>query len=263
LLRTNLHSHAPGGHLALATPSGGSSIQAILLDIEGTTTPIDFVVRTLFPYARQRLQQFLMDHGNDPGVREDVDALRVQHRADALEQLNPPRWVDDSPGEELTSAAAYGAWLIDRDSKCSALKSLQGKIWQEGYRKGELHGEVYPDVPEALARWSREGKIISIFSSGSILAQRLLFGSTTYGDLTSYLHAHFDTTSGPKNDPRSYLKIAAKLALQPPNILFISDIAKELDAAREAGMQTALCVRQGATEPAASTHQVIQSFKEL
>jgi enolase-phosphatase E1 len=263
VLRTHLHPRAPGGQLALAAPSGGRSVQAILLDIEGTTTPIDFVFRTLFPYARQRLPQFLLERGNDPDVREDVDALRVQHRADSVDQLNPPRWVDDSPGEELTSAAAFGAWLIDRDSKCSALKSLQGKIWQEGYRNGELHGEVYPDVPEALARWSREGKIISIFSSGSILAQKLLFCSTTYGDLTSYLHAYFDTTSGPKNDTRSYLKIAAALALQPENILFISDVAKELDAAREAGMQTALCVRPGSTELAASAHWVIHIFKEL
>jgi enolase-phosphatase E1 len=247
----------------LAAPSGGSTIQAILLDIEGTTTPIDFVFRTLFPYARERLQQFLLERGNDPGVREDIDALRAQHRTDTAVNLNPPRWVDDSPDAELASAAAYGAWLIDRDSKCSALKSLQGKIWQEGYREGELHGEVYPEVPEALGRWSREGKIISIFSSGSVLAQKLLFSSTPYGDLSSHLHAHFDTTSGPKNDLRSYLKIAANLALQPPNILFISDVAKELDAAREAGMQTALCVRQGSAEPVASTHRVIHSFKEL
>jgi enolase-phosphatase E1 len=244
-------------------PSGGDSIQAILLDIEGTTTPIDFVFRTLFPFARQRLEKFLLEHGSAPGIREDVDALRMQHRADAAEQFNPPRWVDDSPGAELASAAAYCAWLIDRDSKCSALKSLQGKIWQEGYRTGDLCGEVYPDVPPAMARWTRQGKIISIFSSGSILAQKLLFGSTAAGDLTGFIRAYFDTTTGPKNAPGTYLRIAETLAIEAPNILFISDVAKELDAARDAGMQTALCVRSEATERIASTHRVVHSFEEI
>jgi enolase-phosphatase E1 len=247
----------------VAAPSGGNSIQAILLDIEGTTTPIDFVFRTLFPFARQRLQQFLLEHGSEPGIRNDIDALRTQHRADAAGQLNSPPWVDDSPGTEFASAAAYGAWLIDRDSKCSALKSLQGKIWQEGYRTGELRGEVYPDVPEALARWSRQGKIVNIFSSGSVLAQKLLFGSTAAGDLTGFLRAYFDTTTGPKNAPASYLRIAETLALEAPNILFISDVAKELDAARDAGMQTALCVRTESTERVVSTHRMVNSFEEV
>jgi enolase-phosphatase E1 len=243
--------------------SGGNSIQAILLDIEGTTTPIDFVLRTLFPFARKRLEQFLLEHGSEPIIRKDIEALRLQHRADEAEQLNPPRWVDDSTGSELASAAAYGAWLIDRDSKCSALKSLQGKIWQEGYRTGDLRGEVYPDVPAALARWSRQGKIICIFSSGSVLAQKLLFGSTAAGDLTVLLHAYFDTTTGPKNAPGSYLQIAEALALEAPNILFISDVTKELDAARDAGMQTALCVRTESTVRPAGAHRVINSFEEI
>jgi enolase-phosphatase E1 len=247
----------------LAVPPGGNSIQAILLDIEGTTTPIDFVFRTLFPYARQRLEQFLQEHENEPGIREDVAAMHMQHRADAAEKLNPPRWVDDSPSTELASAAAYGAWLIDRDSKCSALKSLQGKIWQEGYRTGDLRGEVYPDVPAALARWSRQGKIICIFSSGSVLAQKLLFGSTAAGDLTGFLRAYFDTTTGPKNAPGSYLRIAQTLALESPNILFISDVAKELDAARDAGMRTMLCVRTESTERIAGAHHVVNSFEEI
>lgn len=247
----------------MPAPSGGNSIQAILLDIEGTTTPIDFVFRTLFPYARQRLEQFLLEHGSEPSIREDIDALREQHRADAAEKLNPPRWADDSPSAELASATAYSAWLIDRDSKCSALKSLQGKIWQEGYRMGDLRGEVYPDVPAALGRWSRQGRIICIFSSGSVLAQKLLFGSTAAGDLTGFLRAYFDTTIGPKNAPASYLRIAESLALQAPGILFISDIAKELDAAHDAGMQTTLCVRKGSTEQIASAHRIVNSFDHI
>ena len=122
---------------------------------------------------------------------------------------------------------------------------------------------MYPDVPAALARWSRQGKILGIFSSGSVLAQKLLFGGTAAGDLTRFLRAYFDTTTGPKNAPESYARIAKALALEPPDVLFISDVAKELDAARDAGMQTALCVRTQSTERAASPHREINSFEEI
>jgi enolase-phosphatase E1 len=247
----------------LAVPSYRDSTQALLLDIEGTTTPIDFVFRTLFPFARQRLDQFLRQHGSEAGVREDIRALKSQHQADASEHLNPPHWLDDSRERELASATAYGKWLIDRDSKCSALKSLQGKIWQEGYRAGELRGEVYPDVPLAFERWTRQGKTISIFSSGSVLAQKLLFGSTATGDLTGFLLAYFDTTTGPKNAPQSYVRIAEAIDAAPTHILFVSDITKELDAARDTGMQTALCVRDETAQVAPGTHRVIHSFQEV
>lgn len=249
----------------MAEAPGGEAIRAILLDIEGTTTPIDFVFKTLFPYARLRLAPFLLEHAGDPGVHTDIEALRAQHRADTAEKLNPPPWVEASPSLALESATAYGLWLMDRDSKCSPLKSLQGKIWQEGYAKGELHGEVYPDVPPAFARWWAQGKIIAIFSSGSVLAQRLLFSSTASGDLTRFLTAYFDTTIGPKNAGASYVKIAAALQLDPVSIHFISDVAKELDAARDAGMKTNLCVREQPVESGgvASTHAPITSFDGL
>ena len=246
-----------------AEPAGAVPIRAILLDIEGTTTPIDFVYKALFPYARTRLNQFLLEHGNQADVREYIKNLRSQHREDTAQNLNPPRWMDGSSILELGSAAAYAAWLMARDSKCSALKSLQGKIWQEGYEKGELHGEVYPDVPPALARWTSEGKIIAIFSSGSVLAQKLLFSSTPAGDLTKYLAAYFDTTSGPKNSPESYTQIARALAVEPPAVLFLSDVEKELDAARTTGMLTALSLRPGTAQPEKSLHRVIYSFNEL
>jgi len=244
----------------LAATPGADSIRAILLDIEGTTTPINFVFETLFPYARRRMGQFLRAHASEPSIREDIEALRKQRRTDVEGRLNPPRWEDNSPDLELGSATAYALWLMDRDSKCSALKSLQGKIWQEGYRKGELRGEVYPDVPPALERWSHQGKIICIYSSGSVLAQKLLFG-TAAGDLTGFLRAYFDTTVGPKNEPGSYSQIARALALEPPKILFISDALKELDAARDAGIQTLLCVRAQSAEDATSLHSVIHSFE--
>jgi len=247
----------------LALPFGGTSLQAILLDIEGTSTPIDFVYRTLFPYARRKLNGFLVDHSEDPAVRDDIDALRRQRAKDVNEELNPPPWIQDTQQAELASATEFALWLMDRDSKCAALKSLQGKIWQEGYQKGELRGEVYPDVPAALARWVAQGKTICIFSSGSVLAQRLLFGSTAAGDLNRFIHANFDTTVGTKHSPESYARIAETLAITPANILFISDVAKELDAAQEAGMQTALCERTELAGRSATTHSVIHTFDEI
>lgn len=247
----------------MAAASGADSIRAILLDIEGTTTPVNFVYETLFPYARRRLKQFLLEHRGEASIRDDIAALRTERRADAEKNLNPPPWVDSPAGLELESAAAYALWLMDRDSKCAALKSIQGRIWQEGYREGELRGEVYPDVPLAFARWSRQGKMICIFSSGSVLAQKLLFGSIAAGDLTRFLRAYFDTSIGPKNVPGSYSRIAAALALGPSSVLFISDSPRELDAARDVGMQTVLCVRAESAEGAASTYRVIHSFDEV
>lgn len=263
MLRAHLYFRAAGGQLALAVTGVGEPVRAILLDIEGTTTPIDFVFKTLFPYARHRLSQFLQAHAAEPGVRADIAALRAQHLVDVAENLNPPPWVDRSAVLETESAIAYGLWLMDRDSKCSALKSLQGEIWEEGYARGELRGEVYADVPAALVRWTQQGKIIAIFSSGSVLAQKLLFSSTATGDLTRYLSAHFDTTTGPKNVPASYQKIAEALGQETPSILFISDVAKELEAARDAGMHAALCVRAESPEEVGRAHRVIHSFQEI
>lgn len=247
----------------MAVPLDETPVRALLLDIEGTTTPIDFVSRTLFPYARQRLEGFLLRHATEPGVREDIDGLRKQHQVDAAEKPEPPPWVEDSPVAQLSSAITYAHWLMDRDSKCTALKSLQGKIWQEGYEKGELRGEVFPDVPVAFDRWSRQGRRICIFSSGSVLAQKLLFSTTTAGDLTRFIDAYFDTTTGAKSDAQSYLRIAGTLALAPREILFISDVVKELDAARRAGMQTALCMRTEPSEEPQRKHRVIHSFDEV
>jgi len=247
----------------LAARYDADSIHAILLDIEGTTTPINFVVETLFPYARRRFKQFLLEHSDEPSIREDVAALRGQRLFDLDARLGPPPWADRSQDLEMESATAYALWLMDRDTKFSPLKSLQGKIWKEGYEKGELRGEVYPDVAPAFARWSRQGKVICIFSSGSVLAQKLLFGSTPDGDLTRFLRAYFDTTVGPKSVSGSYSQIAMTLGLEAPSILFISDSPKELDAARDAGMQTMLCVRAETTRGAASAHRVIHSFETI
>jgi len=241
-----------------------SSIRAILLDIEGTTTPVDFVYKTLFPYARERAGEFLRAHWDDASVREDVAGLRAQHQADAAANLAPPPWTAGSPESELSSAISYAGWLMDRDSKCSPLKSLQGKIWQEGYAKGELHGEVFPDALAAILRWTRQGKRIAIFSSGSVLAQKLLFSTVAGCDLTRFVEAHFDTSVGAKGDPQSYQQIAEALAVPAREILFISDVARELDAARDAGMQIALCVRgEPPAEAASGKYCVVRSFDAI
>jgi enolase-phosphatase E1 len=152
---------------------------------------------------------------------------------------------------------------MERDRKSTGLKSLQGKIWEEGYRAGELKSEVYPDVLPALERWRSRGIDIAIFSSGSVQAQRSLFRHTTAGDLTRFIRAYFDTTTGPKTGPESYTRIAAALDHAPADLLFVSDITAELDAARTAGMRTALCVRAAERPGSAGAHLVVQTFDQL
>jgi len=151
---------------------------------------------------------------------------------------------------------------MDQDRKSTGLKSLQGKIWEEGYRSGELKGEVYPDVLPALERWRAEGIDVAIFSSGSVQAQRSLFRNSVAGDLTRFIRGYFDTTTGPKREPESYTRIAGAVQRSPSEVLFVSDIAEELDAAKAAGMRTALCVRRLESRHPASEHQVIHSFEE-
>lgn len=199
---------------------------------------------------------FLQRHWNDPEVRADVAQLEAEHAAETSQPVPPP-WGDDA-----AAVAAYSQWLMDRDRKSTGLKSLQGKIWEEGYRAGDLRGEVYPDVPPALERWQRQGIDIAIFSSGSIRAQRSLFTSTAAGDLTRFIRAYFDTTTGPKTAPQSYTRIAAALERSPSEVLFLSDIGAELDAARTAGMRTALCVRTPGSAPSTGAHPVVHSFDQ-
>ncbi len=200
---------------------------------------------------------FLERHWNDPEVRADVARLEAEHAADTA-QPAAPQWRDDA-----AAVVAYVHWLMDRDRKSTGLKSLQGKIWEEGYRVGDLRGEVYPDVPPALERWRGQGIDIAIFSSGSVQAQRSLFTNTTAGDLTRFIRAYFDTTTGPKAEPRSYARIAAALERSPSEVLFLSDIGAELDAALAAGMRTALCVRTPGSAPSTGSHPVIHAFDQV
>jgi enolase-phosphatase E1 len=152
---------------------------------------------------------------------------------------------------------------MDRDRKVTPLKTLQGLIWEEGYGSGELKGEVFPDVAPNLMRWRVEGKTVCVYSSGSVLAQRLLFAHTEQGDLTEFIQDFFDTNIGHKSNPESYTKIAGALGRRPSEALFISDVTAELDAARAAGFQTLLCVRPGnQTQPSPSAHARVHTFDE-
>jgi len=242
------------------SPIDESQIRVILLDIEGTTTPVEFVYQTLFPYAGRKLESFLREHSQDAEIHSLIQDLHAQHGVDELNGLEPPGWLDDAVEARLRSSAAYGQWLIARDSKCTPLKSLQGRIWQHGFISGELHGEVFPDVPVAFERWRRQRKTICIYSSGSVLAQQLLFRTTEAGDLTSYIDAFFDTRVGSKTDGKSYKKIAASCSFAPHEFLFISDAAKEIEAARSVGMQALLCVRKEHASPASGGAAEIHDF---
>ncbi len=242
-------------------PLDASQIRVILLDIEGTTTPVEFVYQTLFPYASRKLEPFLRERAQHAEIQSLIQDLRAQHDADERNGLEPPGWTDHPEAGRLHSSIAYGQWLIARDSKYTALKSLQGKIWQQGFTNGELRGEAYPDVPPAFERWQRQEKIICIYSSGSVLAQQNLFRTTASGDLTSYISAFFDTSLGAKTEPQSYEKIAASMSHAPHHFLFISDAVKEIQAARSAGMQALLCDRDGCTS--SPTGGVIRSFENV
>jgi enolase-phosphatase E1 len=230
---------------------------AFLLDIEGTTTPLDFVTGVLFPYARAHVADYLGRHWDDEGTQVDVRGLQGEHEQDRAAGRPVPLWTDTPAG-----VAGYARRLMDEDRKATALKALQGRIWEEGFRTHELQGVVYEDVPRALARWRAAGQAVAIFSSGSVLAQKLLFGHTNAGDLRHFLAAHFDTTTGPKREAESYLRIARALGQDPPAILFVSDVTAELDAAREARLQTALCVRDG-PGPVANGHPVVRTFDDF
>jgi enolase-phosphatase E1 len=225
---------------------------AILLDIEGTTTPITFVHRVLFPYARARLGAFVLPHRGDPAVVEAVARLRREHAADVSAGAEPPAW----PEAGLDGLVPYLEWLMDRDRKSPGLKTLQGLIWEEGYSRGELRGLVFDDVPGAMRRWHAAGRKIAIYSSGSVLAQRRLFQTTADGDLTTIIDGFFDTSVGAKVDRGSYERIAAVLDVAGDRILFVSDVTAELSAARQAGFQVRLAMRPG-NAPQADASQYV------
>jgi enolase-phosphatase E1 len=227
----------------------------ILLDVEGTTSSISFVYDVLFEHAKRQIGPFLETHAADPAVLDLAAAVTAAAGA----PLEPAAIAADP-----TRAALAAIELMNRDSKDTALKALQGMIWLAGFESGEIVAHVFDDVLPALARWADSGLDVRIYSSGSIQAQRLFFSHTAAGDLTPRLRGHYDTTTGPKRERASYERIALDMGLEPRRILFVSDVGEELDAARAAGMATALAVRPGNRDPGGvGDHEPITSFKEI
>jgi enolase-phosphatase E1 len=234
------------------------NIKVILLDIEGTTTPIEFVYQILFPYARHHLHTYLAEHWDE--AQADIAQLQAEHTADVQEGRQPPQLN----AAQIESVVAYLHWLMDQDRKATPLKSLQGKVWAAGYQSGALKSQLFADVPTAFARWADQEKRICIFSSGSVLAQKLLFTYTEYGDLSQFISGWFDTNIGAKRETESYQRIAASLACKPQEIVFISDVTAELAAAQKAGMETILSIRAGNSPQERTEHfAAVQSFTEL
>lgn len=232
--------------------------KAILLDIEGTTTPIDFVHQTLFPFAKEKIGAFVEQNFSE--IQTEIAQIEREYHKDFQNQIYGRNFRPNVP----ETIADYLKFLIDIDRKSTPLKTLQGKIWQAGYASGELVSVVFPDVPAAFENWKSAGKTIAIYSSGSVLAQRLLFEFTDHGDLTPFISNYFDTGIGHKKEPESYRKIAETLSFPPVENFFVSDVVAELDAAQAAGFRTILSLREGngmVHHPI--DHDAVASFRDI
>ena len=221
------------------------SVDAVVLDIEGTTTSVAFATDVLYPYARARLPNYVRQHRDEPEVGAILDEARETGGVfnDEAVVVRMCHWME-------------------RDQKVTPLKALQGLIWEEGYRTGELVSHLYPDVAPALAAWHARGLALYIYSSGSVHAQKLIYGHTVAGDLTPLLSGYFDTHVGHKREVGSYQRIAEAIGMPPARSLFLSDVREELDAAREAGWQTIWVVREGVPRLAAA-HRRVTRFDQI
>ena len=221
-------------------------IRAIVTDIEGTTSDIRFVHSVLFPFARERLAAFVALHQHD----EAVSGILADLRREVAQ-----------PNASVGALTDTLLRFMDEDRKSTALKALQGLIWRDGYLSGAFTGHLYADVVPALRTWSARGIRLYVYSSGSVAAQKLLFGYSDAGDITPLFSGYFDTRTGAKRETASYRNIARDLALPPAQILFLSDIRQELDAAREAGLHTLQLIRDDA-DPL-SRHPQVSQFDHI
>ncbi|WP_125783408.1 acireductone synthase [Pseudoalteromonas rubra] len=220
-------------------------IKAILTDIEGTITRISFVKEILFPYAADKLPEFVTQHADTPEVRTQLDAVRTE--------LGEPQ---ASLERVITSLLNW----IAEDKKITPLKQLQGMIWQHGYQNGDFTGHIYPDAYQFLCAEHDAGKALYVYSSGSVQAQQLLFAHSDYGDMRPMFSSYFDTRVGAKQQPEAYQTIVSQLSFAAHEILFLSDVVAELDAAKAAGMQTLQLWRDG--QPRAQAHPFIEDFSQ-
>lgn len=242
--------------------------RCIILDIEGTTTPISFVTDVLFPYARDNVRRHLSATYNTEETKDDIVLLRAQVEDDLKQGLvgaTPIPPEDAGKEEVISSLTANVEAMIRADRKITALKQLQGHIWRTGFQSNELEGVVFEDVPIALKKWQASGIKVYIYSSGSRLAQRLIFGNTNYGDLRKYLCGFFDTTIGNKKETQSYFEISQSVGVDSPSeVLFLTDVYQEAVAAKSAGLDVIISVRPG-NAPLPENHgfKTIKSFSEI
>jgi enolase-phosphatase E1 len=237
-----------------------ADLSHVLLDIEGTTCPVSFVADTLFPYARTRLESFLLEHRQDPHLQPLLAELNKVYRNDC--HNTDSEAIEPEP-PDLHQLSRFLRQLIDEDRKLTALKDLQGLIWKEGYHSGVLQAPLFADVAPALERWQAAGLRLAVYSSGSVAAQQLLYGHSTAGDLRELFCGWFDTRIGRKQDPASYLKIAESLASPPARILFVSDSLAELDAAHSSGLRVIFSNRPGNPEHDPGLHSQLTSFGQI
>ncbi len=221
-------------------------IQAIVTDIEGTTTDIRFVHQVLFPYARERLTPFLRAHQQD----DDIAALLVDLRREIAQ-----------PDADIETLITVLHGFMDEDRKSTVLKAIQGIIWRTGYLQADFRGHVYPEVAQQLADWHQQGLKLYVYSSGSVAAQKLLFGYSNAGDLCPLFSGYFDTHVGAKRDVSAYQKIANQLGIAPQALLFLSDIRQELDAAQLAGWHTCQLIRDLPDND--SAHPQVNRFDQI
>ena len=222
------------------------TIKAILTDIEGTTSSIDFVHQILFPYASRELPNFVRTHQGSADIASILQDVRTA--------------AGDASADVERTIAILLEW-INADRKITALKSLQGHIWKHGYESGDFTGHLYSDAAENMRRWQENGLGLYVYSSGSVGAQKLLFGHSDAGDLQPLFSGYFDTQVGNKREAASYSNIANAIGLPAADILFLSDVAEELDAAAVAGMQTMQLVRD--EKVIRGSHSIAQDFDEV
>lgn len=232
-------------------------ISHVLLDIEGTTCPVSFVSQVLFPYAAQRLEEFLRAHATHPEIASLVSEVREAWRSDTDAQAAGLHWSSDG------SVVPYLRWLIQIDRKLTPLKDLQGRIWEAGYRNGELVGPLFADVAAGLRRWKREGCTLAVYSSGSVPAQQRMYGHSNAGDLQPLFSHWFDTRIGLKQQPQSYRAISDQMGVDPAQVLFISDSVAELEAAQASGMTVLFSDREGNPQRDSGGFERITEFSTL
>ncbi|GMH05634.1 hypothetical protein Nepgr_007474 [Nepenthes gracilis] len=265
-----------GPHMTLSVKTGSKEFdrqmkalrRCIVLDIEGTATPISFVTDVLFPYACDNIGRHLRETYESAETRDDIELLRTQAQDDLEKGVAgavPVPHLTERKEEVIAAVVANVEAMIKADRKITALKQLQGHIWRNGFQNKELEGVVFEDVPEALERWHASGIKVYIYSSGSRLAQRLLFGNTNFGDLRKYLSGYFDTTVGNKRESRSYMEIYESVGVDSPSeLLFVTDVYEEAIAAKAAGLEVIISVRPG-NGPLPKNHgfRMVNLFSEI